>query len=338
MSRLLPAGDYVEGVRARDRALIGRALTLVESTVPEHRALAGEVLGRLLPFSGHARRVGITGSPGVGKSTLIDALGVLLLEKGHRLAVLAVDPTSQRSKGSILGDKTRMENLSADSRCFIRPSPSGGMLGGVASRTREAMIVLEAAGYDVIFVETVGVGQSEVMVRAMVDAFVLLVLPGSGDELQGVKRGIMELSDLVVVTKADGASQFAAEATRLEHERGLHFLPPSTAGWTTPALCCSALEQSGLEELWQAVERLLGHAEDSGALQSRRRGQQREWMRDLLEEKVLELLRADPLVGEAWPGLQKEVEEGRLLPASAAEQLAALFVRGTAETSRSEIF
>jgi len=247
--RELSIDEYVDGVLSGDRAVLARAITLVESNADRHQDLAQEMLTRLLPYSGSAIRVGITGVPGAGKSSIIETLGLKLCDMGHRLAVLAVDPSSSVTGGSILGDKTRMEMLSRNKKAFIRPSPSGGVLGGVARKSRETMIVCEAAGFDVIIVETVGVGQSEITVRSMVDMFLLLQIAGAGDELQGIKKGVMERCDLIVVNKADGDNLLRANAARADYERILHYLQPSTEGWITKALACSAYTGDGLDQL-----------------------------------------------------------------------------------------
>ena len=247
--------DLAAGVLAGDRTAIGRAITLVESVLPEHRVDAAALLDELLPHSGDAHRVGITGVPGVGKSTFIEALGLELTGAGHKVAVLAVDPSSSRTGGSILGDKTRMAQLSVDPDAFIRPSPSAGTLGGVTRATREAMIVLEAAGHDVVLVETVGVGQSETVVHGMVDIFVVLMLSGAGDELQGIKKGVLELADLLAVNKADGANVDKAKQAAVDYRRALHLVQPPGASWEPPVLTCSAIERTGLAELWDEIER-----------------------------------------------------------------------------------
>ncbi len=263
--RELSVDEYVDGVLSGNRTILARAITLVESNAERHQETAQEMLTRLLPYSGETIRIGITGVPGAGKSSTIETLGLRLCEMGHRLAVLAVDPSSSVTGGSILGDKTRMELLSRNKNAFIRPSPSGGVLGGVARKSRETMIVCEAAGFDVIIVETVGVGQSEITVRSMVDLFLLLQIAGAGDELQGIKKGVMERSDLIVVNKADGDNLLRANAARADYERILHYLQPSTEGWKTQALTCSAYTGDGIGELWGVIEEFRTATTASGA-------------------------------------------------------------------------
>ena len=284
---------------AGDRTAIGRAITLVESTLPAHRADAAALLDELLPHSGDAHRVGITGVPGVGKSTFIEALGLRLTSAGHKVAVLAVDPSSSRTGGSILGDKTRMAQLAVDPDAFIRPSPSAGTLGGVTRATREAMIVLEAAGYDVVLVETVGVGQSETVVHGMVDLFLVLMLAGAGDELQGIKKGVLELADLLAVNKADGANVDKARQAAVDYRRALHLVQPPGASWEPPVLTCSAIEGTGLDDLWAEVERHRALMVETGERDERRRAQKLSWMRTMLQERLLAHYDADPAFA-AW--------------------------------------
>jgi LAO/AO transport system kinase len=308
MTRPFPAVEaLVAGIFAGDRALIGRALTLVESKLPAHRESARTLLEQLAPRTGKALRVGITGVPGVGKSTLIDALGVYLISKGMRVAVLAVDPSSERSGGSILGDKTRMARLSNDPRAFIRPSPSGGTLGGVAARTREAMSVLEAAGFDVVLVETVGVGQSETAVRHLTDTFVLLMLAGAGDGLQGIKRGIMELADLVLVTKADGDNVRRADRAAAELRGALHLMQPVSEGWEPPVIATSATSGAGLEAAWSKVLAHREHLEATGELGRVRSEQARRWLWALVDEGLRARVRLVP----GLPEVEAEVVAGR---------------------------
>lgn len=306
-----------EGIRAGDRAYLGRAITLIESRRPQDRAAARALLGLALPRVGRAMRVGITGSPGVGKSTLLEALGCFLLEKGLRVAVLAIDPSSTLSGGSILGDKTRMARLSADSRAFIRPSPSGGTLGGVALRTRETLLLCEAAGFDVVIVETVGVGQSEVTVAYMVDSFVMLVQPGAGDDLQGIKRGILELADVVAVTKADGDNIDRALRSRGHYDQSLRLLLPRHQGWKPPVLTCSALQSTGLEKVWSEVLRHRQHLEQHQLLEMIRADQRVHWMWHAVETSVVSRLRSTQQVHE----IEDLVRAGHLLPDTGAEQL-----------------
>ena len=336
-----PAPDALaEGLLAGDRRVLARAITLVESTRPDHRAEAEALLARVLPASGGALRLGVTGVPGVGKSRFIEAFGLHLIERGHRVAVLAVDPSSQRSRGSILGDKTRMQDLARAPGAFIRPSPAGGTLGGVARRTREALLVCEAAGFDVVIVETVGVGQSETAVAGMVDAFLLLLQPGGGDELQGFKRGIIELADLVVVTKADGELEAAAGRAVAEYQGALGFLRPPNPAWRPPVLLCSAATGAGIAEVWEAVERFRaamgdggaegsgaedGGAEGGGALAAKRAEQARAWMWSEVSETLVAALSARPEVARQLAGLEDQVRAGTITPAAAAARLLEAF-------------
>ncbi|MFA1550405.1 methylmalonyl Co-A mutase-associated GTPase MeaB [Actinomadura chokoriensis] len=319
--------DYVAGVRDGSRAWIARAVTLVESTRPDHRELAQELLVELTPHTGRARRVGITGVPGVGKSTFIDALGTKLTGEGHKVAVLAVDPSSTRTGGSILGDKTRMQRLAVDPDAFIRPSPTAGTLGGVAKATREAMVVMEAAGYDVVLVETVGVGQSETTVAEMVDSFLFLTLARTGDQLQGIKKGVLELADVIAVNKADGDHKREAERAARELSGALRLLRSDERVRDTPVLTCSAREGTGLEEVWG---RLVEHQErlrESGELETRRRRQQVGWTWEMVRERLLTELHAHPDVRKLAPRLEQEVAGGTLTPALAADRILAAFTR-----------
>jgi GTPase len=310
-----------DAVRAGDRRSLARAITLVESTRPDHREEAAALLDELMPATGGATRAGISGAPGAGKSTFIEALGIHLVDAGHQVAVLAVDPSSSRGGGSILGDKTRMEQLARSSHAFIRPSPSKGTLGGVARRTREALLVCEAAGFDVVLVETVGVGQSEVAVAGMVDVFLLLLAPGAGDELQGVKRGIVELADLVVVNKADGALVDLARHTASDYGHALHLLRPRTDGWTARVLSCSALEGSGIGDVWSALGEFMSAARASGSLGRRRGEQARDWMWSEVSETLLDRLRSDAHVRAELGALESDVIAGKISPAAAARRL-----------------
>lgn len=323
--RELSVDEYVEGVLSGDRVRLARAITLVESQAPGHQAAAQEVLRRVLPRTGNSVRVGVTGVPGAGKSTFIEALGSHLTASGHRVAVTAVDPSSTRTGGSILGDKTRMERLAADPRAFIRPSPSGGVLGGVTRRTRETIVLFEAAGYDVILVETVGVGQSEIAVRSMVDFFLLMLVPGAGDELQGIKRGVVEIADAILVHKADGEHRAAAAVARGEYERALHYLQPATAGWQSSAYTASSRTGEGVPELWQVILRFREATMESGAFLARRRRQEQEWMEALVREGLWDLFRGHPEVRRLLPALQRRVSAGEVPAAAAAEELLALF-------------
>jgi LAO/AO transport system kinase len=311
--------QLAEAVKSSDRRALARALTLVESTRPDHRAQADALLTLLLPAVGRAARIGISGAPGVGKSTFLEALGLSLADTGRKVAVLAVDPSSEVSGGSILGDKTRMEKLARHPNAFIRPTPSGGALGGVARRSRETLLVMEAAGYEVALVETVGVGQSETAVAEMTDSFLLLLAPAGGDELQGIKKGIVELADLLVVTKADGDLMAIAERARSDYAGALAILAPAS-GWQPPVLSCSAMTGQGIAEVWQAIGR---HREALGpeGLAQKRSVQARRWMWREVEDGLMAALRADPEVAARLPPLEREVAAGRTTPAEAAQEL-----------------
>ena len=322
----LPLNQYVQGVLAGDRVVLARAITLIESRLAADSERAAQLLDAILPHTGRSRRVGITGVPGVGKSTFIDALGMhVIRDCGERLAVLTVDPSSPISGGSILGDKTRMERLSAEPHAFIRPSPAGGHLGGVARRTRETILLCEAAGYRNVFIETVGVGQSETVVRSMSDFFLLLMLAGAGDELQGIKRGIIEMIDGMAINKADGDNLKKAERARAEYASALHLFPPSGDGWTPRVLTCSSIKNTGIAEIWQMVlehEALLGA---TGRIAERRALGDLQWMEDLISMGLAELFQAQPNVAERLPSLQRDVREGRVTPLAASRELLELF-------------
>lgn len=326
--RRLSASEYVEGIRRGDRTILARAITLIESELPSDGDLASEVIERCLPHTGRSRRIGVTGVPGVGKSTFIEALGTYLTrDRKETVAVLSIDPSSPISGGSILGDKTRMERLSTDERAFIRPSPSRGYLGGVARRTREAMLLVEAAGYHNIFIETVGVGQSETAVRSMVDFFLLLMLAGAGDELQGMKRGILEMTDLLAINKADGDNRKRAERARREYESALHLFPAAADGWNPRVITCSALNQEGVCDMWQIILEHRVLMEESGWFERRRKEQALEWMKDTLLYGLEEEFRRDAAVNGRLAAMQQDVLEGRVSPFRAARQLLALFRR-----------
>jgi LAO/AO transport system kinase len=312
---------YVDGVRSRDRRMLSKTITLIESSLPEHQEMARQVLDLLTPFSGYAIRLGITGVPGVGKSTFIESLGMFLVESGHQLAVLAVDPSSARSGGSVMADKTRMEQLAIQQQAFIRPSPAGETLGGVARKTRETMLICEAAGYDVIVVETVGVGQSETAVCSMVDFFLVLMLAGAGDELQGIKKGVIELADAVVVNKADGANVENALKAAKTYQTALHLLHPATPTWSPPVLTCSALEMTGIDAIWHTV---LEHREAfslSGEFEQKRRQQALEWMWSLIDDGLTSRFRQHAGIKARLPKLTRAVEKGDLSPTAAAAEL-----------------
>ncbi len=316
----------LEGIRDRDRAMLGRALTLVESNLASDRRLAQELLTALLPLTGSAQRIGISGVPGVGKSTFIETFGCSLVEKGHRIAVLAVDPSSTVSKGSILGDKTRMERLAVSDGAFIRPSPTGGSLGGVARKTRESILVCEAAGYDVVLVETVGVGQSETAVAEMVDCFLLLMLTGAGDGLQGIKRGILELADVLAINKADGTNTEAAERARTELERALAILRPAGDDrWAPKVVTSSGTTGEGLDEVWQLIEEHRAVMEADGRLERNRQQQLLGWMWEMVDEGLRNTVREHPEVAETLGSVETDVLEGKTTPSAAAESILRIF-------------
>jgi LAO/AO transport system kinase len=313
--------DYVEGIMSGDRTRLARAITLIESNSESHFAQAQDVLQTVLPKSGGAIRIGITGVPGAGKSTFIEAFGSFLTKQGKRVAVMAVDPSSTKTGGSILGDKTRMERLANDPRAFIRPSPSGGTLGGVARKTRETLLIFEAAGYDVALVETVGVGQSETTVRSMVDFFLLVLVAGAGDELQGIKKGVVELADAILINKADGSNAIPAQAARAEYERALHYIQPATEGWQTTAMTASALTGEGIPQVWETIRCFLQQTKISGAFLERRKKQEREWLRALLESHLIDGFYSNPDIQRLLPATEEAVMEGKIPAATAAQKL-----------------
>ena len=319
--------ELIEGIRTGDRRALARAITLVESSRPDHRAAAATLLDELLPDTGRAVRIGISGPPGVGKSTFIEAFGLHVVEQGHRLAVLAVDPSSSRTGGSILGDKTRMAELARHPDTFIRPSPGGDHLGGVARRTREAMLLCEAFGVDVVIVETIGVGQSEVAVADMVDLFLLLVNPGGGDELQGIKRGIMELADIVAVNKADGDLAAAAGRTAADYANALHLIRPKWKAWSPRALRVSAIERQGIDEVWDTVGEFRAAVEGDGELPAQRARQALAWMWSEVHDDLLEDFRGHEAVRALLPDLERDVSSGAISPTAAARRLLDRFER-----------
>ncbi len=316
-----------DGVRSGNIRSLAKAITLIESRSPDHSAEATELLDSLLPESGRSIRVGISGVPGAGKSTFIEALGMQLIEQGHRIAILAVDPTSQLSGGSILGDKTRMELLSREQNAFIRPSPSGDTLGGVARKTRETMLLCEAAGYDVIIVETVGVGQSEITVASMVDFFLLLQLPNAGDELQGIKKGVMEIADAILINKAEGDNRPKAELARQQYENALHLIKPKSSHWQVPALLCSALHKQGIAEAWQTILDFVAAMRQSDEFERKRRLQANDWMWTLVMDDLKELFLRDKHVAGLLEQVQLGVQQGTTTPGAAARRLIEVFKR-----------
>ncbi|MCG8685644.1 MAG: methylmalonyl Co-A mutase-associated GTPase MeaB [Desulfobacterales bacterium] len=324
MSPVHPAievNELIKGIEAGNRRMIAKTMTLIESNLPAHQALAHRVLDTILPKTGNSVRLGITGVPGVGKSTFIENLGVTLADDGHKVAVLAVDPTSQRSGGSILGDKTRMEQLSAHENAFIRPSPAGTTLGGVAARTREIMLVCEAAGFDVILVETVGVGQSEIAVASMVDFFLVLAIAGAGDELQGIKKGVLELADAIAINKADGDNLDRVEQTRTDLEMAMHLVAPDSPTWHTPVLACSSVTEGGTKKVWDTV---LDHREkfkETGEFDQRRRAQALEWMWTLVDEGLKARFRENKQIKAQIPVVSSQVENEKISPSAAAKAL-----------------
>ena len=311
----------LEQILQGKRRAIAKAITLLESTRPESFEQGQELLESLLPHAGQALRIGITGVPGVGKSTFIEAFGLFLIEHGHRVAVLAVDPSSQLTGGSIMGDKTRMNELAQHPDAFIRPSPSSGILGGVSRKTRETMLICEAAGFDVVIVETVGVGQSETLVDSMVDLFLLLMLPNAGDELQGIKKGVLELADLVVINKSDGEQETLAKTAQSEYRKALHLLPSTKTSWTPQILRCSSLEKRGMDKIWDSVKSFRKELQNSGEWKKQRQTQTGKWMWSLVEEGLLTNFRNDPNIQKQIPELEKAVNSGKMLPTTAARKM-----------------
>lgn len=320
---ILRAEDYVNGVRSSDRVVLGRAITLIESARPDHAQVAQQVIARLLEDepARPSLRIAVTGAPGVGKSTFIEALGMYLTGLGRRVAVLAIDPSSAISGGSILGDKTRMEQLSQSEMAFIRPSPSGQTLGGVARKTRETILLVEAAGYDIVLIETVGVGQSEIAARHLSDLFILLLLPGAGDELQGIKRGIVEMADMLIVNKAEGERIALARQAQAHYLNASHLFPPHEAGWVTPVLTCSATEHTHIDKIWEQAEKYQSTMTEKGFFQSNRSRQAAYWLKETLENGIIEAFYRHPDIKAAYADLKARVLAGKVSPFVAAETL-----------------
>jgi LAO/AO transport system kinase len=315
---------YIQGVMDNNRLMLARTITLVESTLSTHQEIAKHVINELLPFTGKAVRLGITGVPGAGKSTFIESFGTMLTRLGHRVAVLAIDPSSTRSGGSILGDKTRMEKLAVNDMAFIRPSPSSGSLGGVARKTRESMLVCEAAGFDVIIVETVGVGQSETTVASMVDFFLVLQISGAGDELQGIKKGVLEVADAIVVNKADGDNINRAKLAKRQYETALHLVAPSSPNWTVPVMTCSALEEKGLTDVWETITSHKKIMTATGELDKKRQDQSMSWMWFLVNEGLERWFYQHDEIKKLLPRVKQDVEDGRVAPTRAADELVSI--------------
>jgi LAO/AO transport system kinase len=323
-SRYSPSA-YSSGLMSGDRIMLSRAITLIESKLDSDQELAAEVLSHVMPHTGNSLRVGITGVPGVGKSTFIESFGMELIGMGKKVAVLAIDPSSQRTGGSILGDKTRMEQLSNHPQAYVRPSATGNSLGGVARKTRETMLLCEAAGFDTLLIETVGVGQSEVAVKNMVDFFLLLMLAGAGDELQGIKKGIMEMADAIAITKADGDNVNASKRAQASYKNALHLFPPADSGWVAPVTICSALERKGLSEIWGHIHAYQEKTRDSGYFQSNRQQQQLQWMHDTIEEALRMHFRKSPGIKAQLKAIEEKVANGSLSSGAGAQHLLRLY-------------
>jgi len=323
--KLLPLNEYIEGVLSGNITILSKAVTLIESSKPEHQKLAQEIIEKCLPHSGNSIRIGITGVPGVGKSTFIESLGKHITEKGGKLAVLAIDPSSERSKGSILGDKTRMEELAGDKNAYIRPSPSAGSLGGVARKTRETIVLCEAAGFDHIFIETVGVGQSETAVHSMTDFFLLLMLAGAGDELQGIKRGIMEMADLIAINKADGNNREKAEMAKSQYKNALHLFPVKDSRWNPLVITCSAIEKSGIQEIWNQIEKFKVLTTANGYFNKKRNEQSKFWMHETIQEALKNRFYHHPEIKTLIKGFEESVLSNKMSSFVAASQLMDIF-------------
>lgn len=321
MSKTFNIHEITDGILSANISYVSKAITLVESTRPEHQEQAQEIINNIIKHSGKSFRLGITGVPGVGKSTFIESFGLEVIERGHKLAVLAIDPSSQLSKGSILGDKTRMEQLSVHPKAFIRPSPSSGSLGGVARKTKESIIICEAAGYDYIFIETVGVGQSETAVHQLTDFFLLLMLAGAGDELQGIKRGIMEMADGMVITKADGTNVDKAKAARTEYAKALHLFPPTESNWIPEVLTCSSTENKGIKEVYDMIDKYRRHTTTNGFFESKRTNQTKQWLHQTINNTLIERFYSNPEIRREILKIEKQLEHNLINPYQAAMDL-----------------
>lgn len=320
-SKKITTDDFVNGVLENNRTVLAQAITLIESNSPKHIEKAQEVLGKILHKTGKSIRIGITGAPGVGKSTFIESFGTYLCDNGHKVAVLAIDPSSSRSRGSILGDKTRMENLSRNPNAFIRPSPSGGTLGGVTRKTRESIMLCEAAGFDIIIVETIGVGQSEITVRSMVDFYLLLILPGGGDELQGIKKGAVELADAIAINKSDGDNINTANLTKEQYKQAVHYLLPATEGWETQVFTCSGLTDNGIEQLWNMIIDFEKKTKKSGIFETRRKEQTLDWVYAMVEESLKNRFYGNTKVEKKRIEIDRKLLEGKITPTNAVNEL-----------------
>lgn len=327
---------YFHGILQGSRVVLSKAITLIESTLPHHQELAQVIIEKCLPYSGKSIRVGITGVPGVGKSTFIEALGTMLTSQGNKLAVLAIDPSSQRSKGSILGDKTRMESLSADPNAFIRPSPSAGTLGGVARKTRETIILCEAAGYNVIFVETVGVGQSETAVHDMVDFFLLLMIAGAGDELQGIKRGIMEMADAIIINKAEAENLQKALLAKSQLENALHYFPPTASGWKPIVTTCSAINNTGISDAWQIISDYMAFCRSNACFEQRRKDQDRKVMHSTIEDALMQHFRHNRKISHAMKEVESGLDQNKFSAYVAAQKLLEIYLNETSSSRQSK--
>ena len=327
----LSVEDFIDGIKSGDRSVLSRAITLIESAKVEHQDKAQQIIEACLPQTGNSIRIGITGVPGVGKSTFIESLGNHIIEEGHKLAVLAIDPSSSRSKGSILGDKTRMETLANNDQAFIRPSPTRGSLGGVARKTRETIYLCEAAGYDTIFIETVGVGQSETAVHSMVDFFLLLMLAGAGDELQGIKRGIMEMADTIAINKIDEAKDKAVRQAVREYKNALHLYPETESGWSPKVTTCSALKSKGIDDIWALIQEYISSTRENGYFEANRNRQAKHWMYDTINSRLSEHFFDHPEIKKHQSRIEQKVLKGKLSSFQAAQQLLELYFKGRSD-------